>query len=206
MKLGARAVGFVSPSHMLPQVISIIKNMDKQGFNLIKVYNTNAYERVESISQLEGLIDIYLPDFKYSDPELAHHYSGARDYPEFAAKSIREMYRQKGSRLFINDEGQGESGLVIRHLVLPGHVENSLNVLRFIAEEISTNVHISIMAQYYPTLKVKGHAQLGRTVLETEYMSVVEEMYNLGFRNGWTQEFGSSQLYQPDFDRNEPFS
>jgi putative pyruvate formate lyase activating enzyme len=206
MKMGAKAVGFVTPSHVLPQVLSIIEAMNRQGLNLIKVYNTNAYERPENIRRLEGLIDIYLPDFKYSDPELAHEYSGAADYPLIAAKSIREMYRQKGSKLLVSDDGQAESGLVIRHLVLPGQVENSLNVLRYIAKEISTNVHISLMAQYYPTLKVKDHPQLGRTIQENEYIRVVEEMDILGFRNGWTQEFDSSHFYKPDFYKNEPFS
>ena len=203
--MGAKAVGFVSPSHVLPQVLSIIESMNKRGLNLIKVYNTNAYEHPESIRRLEGLIDIFLPDFKYSDSDLAYNYSGVRDYPVFASKSIREMYRQKGSKLFVND-GQAESGLVIRHLVLPGYVENSLNVLRYIAEEISTNVHISLMAQYYPTVRVKDHPQLGRTVQENEYNRVVEEMDRLGFQHGWIQEFDSNQFYKPNFDNNVPFS
>jgi len=205
MELGAKAVGFVSPSHMLPQVIAIIESMNKRGLNPIKVYNTNAYENPESIRRLEGLIDIYLPDFKYSDPDLAQNYSGARDYPEFASKSIREMYRQKGSKLFVDETCQAESGLIIRHLVLPGQVKNSLNVLRYIAEEISTNVHISLMAQYYPTLSVKDHPELGRTIQENEYNTIVEEMHRLGFQKGWTQEIDSSHFYKPDFDKKEHF-
>jgi putative pyruvate formate lyase activating enzyme len=204
--LGAKAVGFVSPSHVLPQVIMIIEAMNKRRLSLIKVYNTNAYERIESIRLLDGLIDIYLPDFKYSDSHLAFEYSGALDYPEFASKAIKEMYRQKGSGLFVSEEGQGENGMIIRHLVLPGKVENSLNVLRYIAEEISTNIQISLMSQYYPTSKVKNHPQLGRSIHEKEYNTVVEEMYRLGFQNGWTQEFNSSQTYKPDFDKTDPFT
>jgi putative pyruvate formate lyase activating enzyme len=203
---GAKAVGFVSPSHVLPQVLKIIDAMNKRKLNLIKVYNTNAYEHVESIRQLDGLIDIYLPDFKYSDAQLASEYSGVWDYPEFASKAIREMYRQKGSKLFVSDDGQAESGMIIRHLVIPGKVENSLNVLRYIAEEISTNVHISLMAQYFPTSGVKDHPFLGRSIKENEYNRIVEEMYRLGFQNGWTQEFNSSEIYKPDFDKTDPFA
>jgi putative pyruvate formate lyase activating enzyme len=203
---GAKTVGFVSPSHVLPQVVEIIESMSKRGIKAIKVYNTNAYELPENLSRLEGLIDIYLPDFKYSDADLGYSYSGVTNYPEFAAKSIKEMYRQKGSKLFMDRDEQAESGLVIRHLVLPGHIENSLNVLRYIAQEISTNVHISLMSQYFPTPKVKGHVQLGRRIREEEYNCVVEEMYRLGFQNGWTQEIDSSQFYIPDFEKNEPFT
>jgi len=206
MEAGASAVGFVSPSHVLPQVLAIIEAMNSRGINLIKVYNTNAYERPENIRRLEGLIDVYLPDYKYSDPELAFSYSGIKDYPEFASKAIREMYRQKGSKLFVSEDGQAESGLIIRHLVLPGQVKNSLNVLRYIAEEISTHVHISLMAQYFPTLNVKNHPELGRTLLEKEYNTIIEEMYNLGFEKGWTQDFESAHYYNPDFDKKEPFS
>ena len=205
MEAGATAVGFVSPSHVLPQVLAIIDAMNKRGLNIIKVYNTNAYELPENIRRLEGLIDIYLPDYKYSDPYLAFKYSGIRDYPEFASKAIREMYRQKGSKLFVSEDGQAESGLIIRHLVLPGQVENSLNVLQYIAEEISTKVHISLMAQYFPSLKVKDHPELGRTLFKKEYNTIVEEMYNLGFEKGWTQDFESAQYYNPDFDKREPF-
>ncbi|MBR2200535.1 MAG: hypothetical protein IJ894_07300, partial [Bacteroidales bacterium] len=101
------------------------------------------------LRELEGYIDIYLPDYKYSDPELAVHLSSAPDYPEKALAAIKEMYYQKGSRLVLNDEGIAESGLIIRHLVLPNHVENSINALKNIAYDISPNIHISLMSQYY---------------------------------------------------------
>ncbi len=202
---GVKSVGFVSPSHMLPQVITIIKAINKYNPGIIKVYNTNAYEKAENIRKLEGLIDVYLPDFKYSDSALAEEYSGTGNYPEIAASVIHEMYRQKGSKLFISDDSYAESGMIIRHLVLPGSVQNSKNVLRYIAEEISTNVHISLLSQYYPASKAKGHTLLGRNIREAEYNEVVEEMERLGFRHGYTQEFESSENYQPDFSRANPF-
>jgi len=205
MAQGAKSVGFVSPSHLLPQVIRIINAITARKLDLVKIYNTNAYEKTENLRELEGLIDVYLPDYKYSNPLLAEEYSGAKNYPEFAAKAIKEMYRQKGSKLFISDEGYAESGMIIRHLVLPGSVENSLNVLRYIAEEISTNVHISLMSQYYPVPGVKDHIKLGRYLKEEEYKIVVEEMDKLGFQNGFTQEFESNQVYKPDFNRIDPF-
>ena len=120
------------------------------GYNPVTVYNTNSYDKAETLRSLEGLIDVYLPDYKYVTPDLALKFSDAADYPDVALKAIKEMYYQKGSTLRIDDEGQAESGMLIRHLVLPGHAEESKKVLRTIADELSTGVHISLMSQYHP--------------------------------------------------------
>jgi putative pyruvate formate lyase activating enzyme len=205
MDTGIHTVGFVSTSHVVPQVLAIIRALKERNLKPVIVYNTNGYERPEIIKQLEGLVDVYLPDFKYISPDLAKKYSDASDYPEFAGKAIKEMYRQKGSTLFTNDEGQAESGILIRHLVLPGHARESIKVLRFIAEEISTGIHLSLMSQYYPCDKAIGHPQIGRVLTKMEYQSVVEEMYRLGFRNGWLQDLDSYINYIPDFEKDEPF-
>ena len=125
---GISAVGFVTPSHVVPQVKEIINELRRQGRNPIFVYNTNAYDKVETIREMESYIDVFLPDFKYMDPTVALRLSDAADYPEIALASIREMYRLKSSSLIINEDGQAESGLIIRHLVIPGYVENSLAV------------------------------------------------------------------------------
>ncbi len=202
---GAGALGFVSPSHFIPQVKIIISALNKTGRKPITVFNTNGYDKPESIRKLEGLIDVYLPDFKYMDDHLGKIYSDTPDYSIYATKAIQEMYRQKGSTLLINDEGYAESGLIIRHLVLPGHVENSLAVLRFIADEISTNVHISLMSQYHPTINVLNHPELGRHLTAEEYAIVTTEMGKLGFRKGWIQELKSADFYSPDFLKNHPF-
>jgi len=202
---GITRVGFVSPSHFIPQVRVIIHEIKSLGYNPIWVYNTNGYDKAETIRSLEGIIDVYLPDFKYSDRHLAWKLSDARDYPDIAAKAIGEMYRQKGSTLILDDDGQAESGIIIRHLVLPGKVDNSLKILRFIAENFSPRVHISLMAQYYPTPQVAGHPFLGRGITAQEYQQVIDEMTLLGMMNGWNQELDSKNTYQPDFNSLHPF-
>ena len=202
---GINMVGFVSPSHVVPQVKIIIEALHSLGYNPVIVYNTNGYDDPGTLKSLEGIIDVYLPDFKYMDTVIAKEYSDAEDYPEVASAALKEMYRQKGSVLHINDEGTAESGIVIRHLVLPGNVENSLNVLRFIAEEISPKLHISLMSQYSPTPAVSCHPFLQRSLEEKEYQRVVDEMDNLGFTNGWIQGLDSMHNYKPDFGRKHPF-
>jgi putative pyruvate formate lyase activating enzyme len=202
---GAGALGFVSPSHFIPQVKVIISALKHTGRKPITVFNSNGYDKAESIRQLEGLVDVYLPDLKYMDDYLGKIYSDTPDYSIYAPKAIREMYRQKGSTLLINDEGYAESGLIIRHLVLPGHVENSLEVLRFIADEISTNIHISLMSQYHPTINVLNHPKLGQHLMAEEYAIVIAEMEKLGFRKGWIQELKSADFYKPDFLNSQPF-
>jgi len=202
---GIEAVGFVSPTHFIPQVIVIIQAIEKTGRKPVFVYNTNAYDKVSSLKMLEGIVDVYLPDFKYMDFTLAKELSDAPDYPVYAGQAIKEMYRQKGSTLLSNKNSYAESGLIIRHLVLPGYIENSLSVLRFIAHEISVNVHISLMSQYYPNAFVKGHSKLNRELSEREYKVVVSEMEKLGFRKGWIQEPSSAGYYNPDFSGDHPF-
>ncbi len=202
---GIRRVGFVSPSHFIPQVKIIISIIESLGFKPVWVYNSNGYDKVETLKSLEGSIDVFLPDMKYMDPVLAEEFSDTLNYPDVAGSALREMYRQKGSALHLNNDGTVESGIIIRHLVLPGHLQNSVDVLRFIRNELSPKLHISLMSQYYPTPRVAGHPHLGRTVTKHEYEMVVEEMGKLGLHNGWIQEYESSSHYQPDFEKEHPF-
>lgn len=202
---GINIVGFVSPSHFIPQVKVIVNALRALGYDPDFVYNTNGYDKVDSLRSLEPYIDIYLPDLKYSDPDLARRLSDAGDYPQVAYAALREMYRQVGSRLEVDRNGYATRGMVIRHLVLPGHVENSKEVLRFIARELSPEVHISLMSQYYPTHHVVSHPVLGRTLRYGEYQEVVDELEELGFSNGWVQHPDSHENYRPDFMREEPF-
>lgn len=202
---GVEAVGFVSPSHNIPQVIVIIKALEKIGRNPIIVFNTGGYDKVSSIQMLNGLVDVYLPDFKYMDDSLAVSLSDAPFYSKYASKAIGEMYKQKGSTLLTNANNYAETGLIIRHLVLPGLVENSISVLQYIAQEISVNIHISLMSQYYPNDFVREHPNLKRTVLPGEYRTVIREMERLGFSKGWIQEPNSAEFYQPDFLMKHPF-
>lgn len=202
---GIRAVGFVSPSHVIPQVKAILRGLNTRGLRPITVYNTNGYDKPEVIESLEGLIDVYLPDYKYITPGISNDYSDADDYPEVALKALKKMYWQKGSTLNLDEKGRAENGMLIRHLVLPGHVEESKKVLRFIAEELSTGVHLSLMSQYHPISLVKNHPVLNRALYKSEYEAVVEAMENLGFRNGWVQDMDSYLNYRPDFMRENPF-
>lgn len=202
---GCKSVGFVSPSHYVPHVRMIVAALKDLGRNPVIVYNTNAYDRVETLRSLENLVDVYLPDFKYLDATLARRYSRAKDYPEAAALALREMYRQKGSSLITDEEGVATSGILVRHLVLPGQIENSLAVLHFLAEEISTSIHISLMSQYAPTNAVQHYAGLNRGITPQEYRQVLDAFDALGFRNGFIQELESKGNYNPDFDREHPF-
>ena len=200
-----KVVGFVSPSHVVPQVKAIIKGMNSRGLRPITVYNTNSYDKSDTILSLSGLIDVYLPDYKYVTPEIALEYSDAYDYPAVTLEAIKEMYHQKGSTLRVDENGSAENGLLIRHLVLPGHVEESKNVLRLLAEELSPGVHLSLMSQYHPTSIARNHQVLNRSLYRSEYEAVVAEMKNLGFRNGWIQDMDSFQNYKPDFSKKHPF-
>lgn len=203
---GARCVGFVSPSHCLPQMRALMKAVDRTGPRPVYVMNTNCYDRPEAIGSLDGEIDVYLPDFKYMDGELAQRYSGAGDYPETALRALREMHRQKGSNLMLDEDGVIRSGLIVRHLVLPGQLENTKQVLRAIAEELSSSVHVSLMAQYYPTDAVRDHLKLGRGITRAEYEEALEEFRRLGFHRGFVQDLGSGGNYRPDFTKDNPFS
>lgn len=202
---GITHVGFVSPSHFIPQMLVIIEQVELMGYKPVWVYNTNGYDKPESLKKLEGIIDVYLPDLKYLDSALAWQYSGARDYPVYASAALREMYRQKGAALHLDENDTAISGIVVRHLVLPGRIENSKNVLRFLAGEISPKIHISLMSQYYPAKPVKTHPELSRHITTAEYQEVVDEMNRLGLYNGWVQEFESSEFYRPDFELDHPF-
>ncbi len=202
---GATGVGFVSPSHYLPQMQVIINALIGRGRNPVYVFNTNGYDRKETITSLEDVMDVYLPDLKYMDEELAERYSGAPDYPAVAGDALKEMFRQKGSSIFLDDNGVIEAGMIIRHLVLPGQVENSKQCLRFIAEELSPSVHISLMSQYYPTPMVSGFPELDRYVSSGEYDEVLEEFERLGFYRGWVQDLESPHCYRPDFDGPDVF-
>jgi putative pyruvate formate lyase activating enzyme len=201
---GIPALGFVSPTHQIPQMLSIIEELQKRAYSPVIVYNSNGYDKVETLKELEGIVDVYLPDFKYSDPLLSKEFSDAHDYPDTALKAITEMYRQKGTLLITDDSGYAESGLIIRHLILPGEVQNSLSVLKTIAGEISPKANISLMSQYYPPKRFEREA-LNSKINESDYLRVIEEMEKFGLYKGWVQEYGSSDTYRPDFDRTHPF-
>jgi len=205
LEKGAGAVGFVSPSHFVPIVKMIVAALRYRGYHPVFVYNTNAYEKVETIRELDDYIDVFLPDYKYADSTLAKNYSNAKDYPGVALAAITEMKRLKGTNLPLNENGYATSGVIVRHMILPNHVENSLEVLRRLAIEISPLLHLSLMSQYFPAHKVIDHPELGRVITSQEYEQVKSEMEKLGLSRGWWQEIESSDSYRPDFLNSHPF-
>lgn len=199
-------LGFVSPSHQTHCIPTILDELHRRGLYPTTIYNTNAYDSVETLRLLEPYIDIYLPDFKYSDNRLAERYSRTPDYFERASQALLEMYRQKGSTLITDDRDVAASGLIIRHLVLPGCAENSKNALRWIAENLSTNVHLSLMAQYYPPKGVDNLPdKLDGFLSGNEYDDVRAYAQNLGFHRGWEQELSQKVVYRPHFENNDSF-
>jgi len=199
-----KLLGFVSPSHQIPQMLRIINRIWEKGYKPTIVYNSNGYDNVDILKGLEGIVDVYLPDFKYFNNDFASRYSGVSDYFEVASRAIKEMYRQKRSTILFDEEGLIESGLIIRHLVLPGMSADSIKILEYIADEISPFLHISLMSQYYPTENVPIKSNLNRKLKENEYSEVVKKLDEIGFK-GWIQEIESSDSYRPDFYRDTPF-
>ena len=202
---GIKAVGFVSPSHVVPQVKAIIRGLREKGYNPVTVYNTNGYDKAETIRSLDGYIDVYLPDYKYVTPELASEWSDAADYPGVVLAALREMYYQKGSVLHTDQEGNALEGILVRHLVMPGHAEESIKVIKSLAEELSPGISISLMSQYHPTAEVENVPFLNRHIEPDEYNRVVSAAFSAGFRKIWIQDPDSHLNYLPDFSREHPF-
>ena len=202
---GINILGFVSPGHFIPQVKVIVNALEHLGYSPTIVYNSNGYDDVDQLKRLEGLVDVYLPDFKYMDPELSRRYSDAKGYPAVALAAHREMYRQMGSNLIVDNEGYAMRGMLIRDLVLPGHTENSIKVLEAIAEALSPRVHIALMSQYYPCHRAAEFEPLRHAVSPAEYRKVVGRMHELGITRGFIQGIESSGHYLPDFGMEHPF-
>ena len=200
-------LGFVTAAHYANHLPSIVEAVHQRGFNPTVVYNSSGYESVDTLRSLEGTVDIYLPDFKYMDSDLAGRYSHAPDYPDVAEKAIKEMMRQVGTGLKCDDNGIAFRGLIIRHLVLPGHVNNSLAVLDRLAQLPTTNYRLpklSLMAQYFPP-RTDLPKPLDRSISADEYNLVTQYYKELGF-DGWLQELASEHTYRPDFtNKNNPF-
>lgn len=205
LETGVNVVGFVSPSHHVSETRFLIQAIRQRGFNPLFVYNTNGFDSVKTIQSLDGLIDVYLPDFKYGFNNLAFEYSGVKNYVEVALRAVKQMYFQKGNSVMLDDNDCAVSGLIIRHLVLPGRVDNSIKVLELIAYELSPNVSISLMSQYNPISDMAQHPLLSRTISESEYQQVVDAFFRLGFSRGWLQQMDSNNCFNPDFSLADPF-
>lgn len=200
---GCHNVEPVTPTPQTPLVMEALCMARAQGLTVPFIYNCGGYENPDVIRMLDGMVDIYLPDFKYGLEEDALLFSDAPGYPEKAIASIREMVRQAGEDLVVED-GLASRGVIIRHLVLPGRLENSREALRLLKNEIPANVPISLMSQYSPTPSVSSHPQLGRRINRREYDEILNFALKLDFENLFVQEVSDDKL-TPDFDRTHPF-
>lgn len=196
---GVNNINLVTPTMYAYQIIEAIKIARKNGLNIPIVYNTNGYENVKTIQDLNGYIDIYLPDLKYYSNELSKKYSKVDNYFKYTTEAIKEMYRQVGCHVF-DEKGIIQKGLIIRHLVLPNHLQNSKHILKWIKENMPEDTYVSVMAQYFPTYKAKEDELINRKLTKKEYKEIEEFLYTLDLRNGYMQELGEhEEEYVPDF-------
>jgi putative pyruvate formate lyase activating enzyme len=207
---GCHNIGFVSPTHFAPQMARAILIAAHRGLKIPIVYNTNAYDSVEVLQLLDGIVDVYLPDLKYADSDAGFQYSKVRDYAEHSRAAIKEMHRQMGDELVFDENGLLQRGLLIRLLVLPNDIAEIEKSLRWIRDELSPKTAISLMAQYYATNKAATddrYILLSRRISEGEWFEAVSLVEDLGIEEGFMQEYESaSHYYRPDFaDKDKPF-
>ncbi len=196
---GAHNINFVTPTPYADKIIPVIKKLKEQGFKLPFVWNCGGYESLEGIKKLNGFVDVYLPDFKYSDDTLAVKYSSAPGYFENAKLILKEM-RSQVEDVMDDKNNLMLKGLIIRHLVLPGAIKNSIDVLKSIKEAIGTDVYVSLMSQYCPTHDAEGYGELARKLKADEYDEVCDVFSELGFNKGFLQELSSAtEEYIPNF-------
>jgi putative pyruvate formate lyase activating enzyme len=200
---GAHNINFVSPSHMIFQMANAIVLAKRKGLAVPVVYNSNGYDSVDALRQIRGLVDIYLPDIKYMDNELGKKFSAVDDYADIVLKVLVEMLDQTGN-LQMNDEDIAVRGLLVRHLVLPGQLENSRRCLAFLAG-LSPDIHVSIMSQYSPQYKACGYSEINRSLTDDEYDEIIGYALELGLENAFIQKLESQSHYLPDFDQEQPF-
>lgn len=202
---GANNINLVTPDHFIPQIAQAIRAARARGFTLPFVYNTSSYVRVEALRELEGLIDIYLPDLKYMDEAHAREYSGAPDYPQVAKAALQEMYRQVGAVRFAEVSGEEEPmlrrGMVVRHLLLPGALADAKRIVAYLYDTYGDDIYISLMSQYTPGKAVEQHPVLHRRVRRKDYDALVDEAIRRGVENAFIQEGSAAdESFIPAFD------
>jgi putative pyruvate formate lyase activating enzyme len=203
---GCHEIGLVSPTHFVPQIVRSLDIAVSNGLALPLIYNTNAYDSVDVLRLLDGIMDIYLPDLKYSDEDMGYRYSRVRDYPARARAAIQEMHRQVGSTLILGDDGLVKRGLIIRHLVLPNDIAGSKDSLKWVQSELGSLTTLSVMSQYFPTHRAPATPLLDRKIRQGEYERVLAVLDTLAMDHGWVQEYEASEYYRPEFeDRQRPF-
>lgn len=197
---GAANINLVTASHFVLPVIPALEYAKRHGLKIPVVYNTGGYEKVETLRMLEGIVDVWLPDFKYMDSELSEKYSRAKDYPEVAARALEEMVRQAGNCIF-DEAGYIQKGVIVRHLILPGHTEDSKAVLQYLYETYKNKIYISVMNQYTPLPHTADMPPLNRKVTKREYDRVLDYALSLGIEQGYFQEGETAEeSFIPLFD------
>jgi len=203
---GCHGIGLVSPTHFVPQIVLALESAAGAGLRLPLIYNTNAYDALEVLRLLDGVVDIYLPDLKYGDDAMGREFSKVDGYALHARRAVAEMHRQVGGALVKGEDGLVKRGLIIRHLVLPNDIAASREILTWIRDTLGADTTLSVMSQYFPTHRALTMPLLDRKVRESEYQKVLTIMEDLGLGNGWAQEFEASDYYRPEFeDRERPF-
>jgi putative pyruvate formate lyase activating enzyme len=200
-ELGCHNINLVSPSHFVPQIVRAVLEAVPMGLRLPLVYNTSSYDSVKSLRELDGIVSIYLADLRYAANKWGRRFSKAPGYVERARAAIKEMYRQTGN-LVLDEEGIARKGLIIRHLILPNGIAGSRDSLAWLVREVSPQVAVSIMSQYFPAHLAPQIPLLSRTISSEEYNEVIELVEKLGIENGWLQGMGASHNYRPDFARD----
>ena len=200
---GANNINLVTPGHFVPQITKALDLAKQEGLKLPIVYNTSSYETVETIKRLEGYVDIYLPDFKYMSPGLSKKYSHAPDYAEVAKAAIAEMVRQTGKAVFVNGDEDNLilRGTIVRHLTLPGCMEDSMQILKYLHETYGDKIYISIMNQFTPLSNLEKYPELNRRITDEEYETLVDYAIEIGIENGFIQEGDTAEeSFIPAFD------
>jgi putative pyruvate formate lyase activating enzyme len=204
--LGCPTLGFVTPTHYAPWIVSAVAQASERGLERPLIYNTGSYDSLWLLRKLEGVFDIYLPDFKYWGEAESRKYSGAPGYPSVARAAVREMWRQVG-RLETDTSGVAVKGVLVRHLVLPGDLAGTSEIIRFLAREVSPEISVSLLSQYNPVYRAGEFPPLSRRITAAEYTRAMEVLEEEGISSGWVQDpDGSPDSMMPDFDRSDPFS
>lgn len=199
-KRGANNINLVTPTQFVPQIIEALNLARSQGLSIPIVYNTSGYEKRETLEELNGYVDIYLPDFKYVSKELAQKFSKAENYPSVVKSAIREMVKQTGLPLF-DERGMMKKGVIVRHLVLPGHTKESMQVIKDVYETFGNEVYLSIMSQYTPVREIPEYKELNRKLTRREYNRVIDYALELGVEQAYVQDGDTAKdSFIPAFD------
>ena len=200
---GANNINLVTPGQYVPHIIWAVEQARNQGLVLPIVYNTSSYEKVDTIKRLEGIVDIYLPDFKYYSSQLAAKYSNAPDYPEIAKAAIAEMVRQQPNPIFYEKDGQElmKNGVIVRQLLLPGQLQDAKDIIKYLHETYGNQIYISLMNQYTPLSHVEKYPELNKKVSKRTYEKYVDYAIDIGIENGFIQEGDvAEESFIPKFD------